>query len=139
MLELTIGHLARESGVKTDTIRYYETLKLIEPVGRTGSGYRLYDDSSVDRIIFILRSKSLGFKLSEITALLELQASETATCESMLQTTKTKILEAKENIEYLSRLRTALESLASECPGGGQPLSDCPILEYLNLKSMKGV
>lgn len=79
MSELTIGHLARESSVKPDTIRYYETFKLIEPVGRTSAGYRLYEDSSINRIIFIRRSKSFGFKLSEITTLLELLASQTFT------------------------------------------------------------
>ena len=67
MSEMKIGQLAKASGVKTDTVRYYETLKLIEPAGRTRSGYRVYNEAAVDRINFIRRSKSLGFKLSEIT------------------------------------------------------------------------
>ena len=45
MSEMTIGQLAKASGVKTDTVRYYETLKLIEPAGRTRSGYRVYDEA----------------------------------------------------------------------------------------------
>ena len=84
MAEMTIGQLARESGVKTDTIRYYETLKLIEPVGRTNAGYRLYDASSSNRVAFIKRAKTLGFKLSEIQQLLEMQASDNGTAEKML-------------------------------------------------------
>jgi DNA-binding transcriptional MerR regulator len=131
MSEMKIGQLAKASGVKTDTVRYYETLKLIEPAGRTRSGYRVYDEAAVDRIAFIRRSKSLGFKLSEITSLLELQTSQTASCEDMLLRTKAKIKEAEENIQYLKRMRNALESLAADCPGGAQPLTECPILDYL--------
>jgi DNA-binding transcriptional MerR regulator len=125
MSEMTIGQLAKASGVKTDTVRYYETLKLIEPAGRTSSGYRVYDETAVDRIAFIRRSKSLGFKLSEISSLLELQTSQTASCEDMLHRTKAKIKEAEEN------MRNALESLAADCPGGTRPLTECPILDYL--------
>tara|TARA_Y100000780_G_scaffold229573_1_gene249504 strand:- start:1384 stop:1803 length:420 start_codon:yes stop_codon:yes gene_type:complete len=135
MSEMTIGQLAKASGVKTDTVRYYETLKLVEPAGRASSGYRVYDQTAVDRIAFIRRSKLLGSKLSEISSLLELQASQTASCEDMLRRTKAKITEAEENIQYLKRIRKALEKLTTECPGGEQPLTECPILDYLNFRN----
>ena len=137
MSEMTIGQLAKASGVKTDTVRYYETLKLIEPAGRTSSGYRVYDEAAVDRITFIRRSKSLGFKLSEISSLLELQTSQTASCEDILHRTKAKITEAEENIQYLKRMSNALESLAADCPGGTRPLTECPILDYLAAATKK--
>ena len=38
MVDLTIGQLAKESGVRTDTIRYYEQLGLIRPEGRSDAG-----------------------------------------------------------------------------------------------------
>lgn len=132
MSNMTIGQLARESGVKTDTIRYYETLKLIEPVGRTNSGYRLYDVSSANRVAFIKRAKSLGFKLSEIGSLLGLQASNKATAQDMLDLTEEKIAEAQKDIEDLMNMKQTLEVLAEECPGGDMPLSDCPIINHLH-------
>lgn len=132
MYNMTIGQLARESGLKTDTIRYYETLKLIEPVGRTNSGYRLYDASSADRVAFIKRAKSLGFKLSEIGSLLELQASNKGTAQDMLDLTEEKIMDAQKDIEDLINMKQALEGLAKECPGGDIPLSDCPIITHLH-------
>ena len=132
MADMTIGQLARESGVRTDTIRYYETLKLIEPVGRTSSGYRLYDATSAARVAFIKRAKSLGFKLSEIQSLLELHASDGGTAQDMLDLTETKIIEAQKDIEDLMAMKKSLEDLAAECPGGDLPLSDCPIVTFLH-------
>lgn len=132
MTEMTIGQLAREGGVRTDTIRYYETLKLLEPVGRTASGYRLYDEAAVARVAFIKRSKSLGFKLSEIQSLLEMRSSDTGTAQDMLDITTTKIMEAQQDIDDLINMKKVLEKLATECPGGDLPLSDCPILTYLH-------
>lgn len=132
MSEMTIGQLAKQSDVRTDTIRYYETLKLIEPVSRTSSGYRLYDASSAARVAFIKRAKSLGFKLSEIQSLLELHASDGGTAQDMLDLTETKIREAQKDIEDLMTMKKSLEDLAAECPGGDLPLSDCPIVTFLH-------
>ncbi len=132
MADMTIGQLARESGVRTDTIRYYETLKLIEPVGRTSSGYRLYDATSAARVAFIKRAKALGFKLSEIQSLLELHASDGGTAQDMLDLTETKIIEAQKDIEDLMAMKKSLEDLAAACPGGDLPLSDCPIVTFLH-------
>ena len=131
-MTMTIGQLAKESGVRTDTIRYYETLKLIEPVGRTNAGYRLYDSVSAARVAFIKRAKSLGFKVSEIGAILDMLGSDTGTAQDMLDLTNTKITEAQKDIEDLITMKKALEKLATECPGGDLPLSDCPIVTYLH-------
>lgn len=131
MKRLTIGQLAKESGVRTDTIRYYEQLGLIKPEGRSESGYRLYSDDAIRLVQFIRRAKDLGFTLAEIKTLLTLKASQTATCNDMRERAEEKLEEAKENIKHLNRMHDALEKLAQECPGGDMPLSKCPILDYL--------
>ena len=95
MSDMTIGQLARESGVRTDTIRYYETLKLIEPVSRTNAGYRLYDVSSKNRVAFIKKAKSLGFKLSEIQVLIKIKTSKKGKAEEMLNLTKEVVPEIR--------------------------------------------
>ena len=135
MKRLTIGQLAKESGVRTDTIRYYEQLGLIKPEGRSESGYRLYSDDAIRLVQFIRRAKDLGFTLAEIKTLLTLKASQTAPCNDMLPRTEEKLEEAKENIKHLNRMHDALEKLADECPGGDMPLSKCPILDYLYPKN----
>lgn len=129
---MTIGQLAKTSGVRTDTIRYYEKFQLIEPIGRTESDYRQYDSSSVNRVVFIKRAKSLGFTLSEIKGLLELHASNAGTAQDMLDLTRNKIEKAQKDIADLMNMKKALETLADECLGGDTSLSDCPIADFLN-------
>ena len=67
-----IQEVAAELGVTTRTIRYYEELGLLEPAGRSGGDYRLYDADDVERLRFIkgLRDDA-GFSLAEIGQLLE--------------------------------------------------------------------
>ena len=53
----TIGGLARASGVKVTTIRYYESIGLIGPPDRSEGGQRLYDRNAVDRMNFIRHAR----------------------------------------------------------------------------------
>ncbi len=131
MSDLTIGLLAKESGVRTDTIRYYEQLGIISPEARSNAGYRLYGTESVRTVKFIRRAKDLGFTLAEIKTLLTLKTSQSATCKDMLERTDSKIVEAKENMRHLNHMHDALKKLSNACPGGDMPLSECPILDHL--------
>jgi len=68
---LTIGRLAGEVGVSTDTVRFYERRGLLPEPPRTAGGYRAYSDDDAWRLRFILRAKELGFTLREIADLLD--------------------------------------------------------------------
>ena len=70
MSQLTIGQLAEKSAVSRATLRYYEEQGLIVPAGRTSAGYRLYDEDSERRLLFIQRAQRLGFALADIRAML---------------------------------------------------------------------
>lgn len=128
---LTIGKLADECGVTIDTIRYYERFKLIQAQERSKAGYRLYAPESVRRLLFIKRSKELGFTLDEIRKLLALKSAKDATCAEMLKHTRGKIAEAKDRLKELMRIEAALTQLADVCPGDATPISKCPILVHL--------
>lgn len=69
---LRITEVAAEAGLTTRAIRYYEELGLLEPAARSGGDYRLYDQSDLERLLFIrsLRDDA-GFSLSQIRQLLE--------------------------------------------------------------------
>jgi DNA-binding transcriptional MerR regulator len=69
----TIGKLARKTRVKADSIRFYERQGLIAPEARTRSGYRLYTDAAVRRLLVIKNAQRCGFTLEEIGALLRLR------------------------------------------------------------------
>jgi DNA-binding transcriptional MerR regulator len=68
---LRISQLADESGVPTSTLRYYERIGLVRPLGRSPSGYRLYDETAVQRLAFIGRAKRLGMSLADVATLIE--------------------------------------------------------------------
>jgi MerR family transcriptional regulator, copper efflux regulator len=64
-----IAEVATLAGVSAATLRYYEQIGLLPAASRTSSGYRMYDDSVVDRLAFISRAKQLGCSLEEIADL----------------------------------------------------------------------
>jgi DNA-binding transcriptional MerR regulator len=68
---LRISELAEQSGVPPSTLRYYERIGLMEPLGRADNGYRLYDEASLERLAFIGRAKRLGMNLDDVATLVE--------------------------------------------------------------------
>ena len=68
----TIGRLARRAKVKVDTIRFYERQGLLASSNKTDSGYRLYTDEALRRIIFIKHAQRCGFSLAEAGELLQM-------------------------------------------------------------------
>ena len=71
MTKLTIGQLAKLTGVSRSTLRYYEEQGLLEPSGRTAAGYRVYGPEAERTLLFIQRAQRLGFSLSDIRLLLD--------------------------------------------------------------------
>ncbi|MCY0918989.1 MULTISPECIES: MerR family transcriptional regulator [unclassified Streptomyces] len=63
---MLIGEVARRSGVSARMLRHYESLGLVRPSGRSGSGYREYSGEDVRRIFHIESLRSLGMSLREI-------------------------------------------------------------------------
>jgi DNA-binding transcriptional MerR regulator len=66
---VTIGQVAKATGVAAKTIRYYEQIGVLPVPGRTVSGYRQYDESAVERLRFVSRARSLGLPLQRLRAL----------------------------------------------------------------------
>ncbi len=48
--------MARTLGVRVDSLRYYEKLRLVSKVSRDGSGRRIYDEGDVARLRFVRRA-----------------------------------------------------------------------------------
>ena len=68
---MQIGKIARATGTKVNTVRYYEEIGLLKPAPRSQSGRRIYADADVERLAFIRRARGLGFSVSEVRSLLE--------------------------------------------------------------------
>jgi MerR family redox-sensitive transcriptional activator SoxR len=73
---MTIGELAARAGLTASTIRYYEEIRLLPRPARA-SGRRVFDESTLDRLLVIAFAKEAGFSLREIRQLFDGFASDT--------------------------------------------------------------
>ncbi|MFN3018174.1 Zn(2+)-responsive transcriptional regulator [Vibrio coralliilyticus] len=128
-----IGELAKRCGVTTDTLRFYEKNELIRPMGRSESGYRLYNEENQEQVCFILKAKDLGLSLEEIRELLEIKLEATEhSCAEVKAITSAKLEVIDEKIAELTRIRHALKKINDACCGHiDDDASHCSILGAL--------
>ncbi len=67
----TVGRVAELSGVTIRTLHHYDEIGLLSPGGRSASGYRLYEETDLDRLRHILFYRELGFDLKEISTIMD--------------------------------------------------------------------
>ena len=67
---MTVHEVSRLAGVSIRTLQYYDKIGLLRPTGYTDAGYRLYDDTDLERLQHILLFRELEFPLKEIKAIL---------------------------------------------------------------------
>ena len=131
MPALTIGQLAKKSGVHLETIRYYEREGLIAEPPRTSSGHRAYQPGAARRLRFIQRVKELGFSLSEIRGLLTLRAAPDEDCSEVCRQARQKLGDVRAKICHLQAMEDALRRLTEGCPGH-RTVGECGILVALD-------
>ena len=67
----TVKEISRLTGVSVRTLHYYDEINLLKPTKTTDAGYRLYDDTALERLHSILLFRELQFPLGEIKAILD--------------------------------------------------------------------
>jgi MerR family transcriptional regulator, copper efflux regulator len=83
---LTVGQLARATGVPAKTIRFYEQVGVLPVAERSASRYRQYSWRDVDRLVFVRRARALGLSLPQLKILAgELRGAKCATIRPRLQ------------------------------------------------------
>lgn len=127
----TIGKVAKQMGISTDTLRYYEKEGLVSPVSKTEAGYRLYNDTALQRIRFIKHAQQCGFTLSNIHELLKLKNEDSACCNDVRSVAIEKKLFLEHKIKSLRVMSQALSELIKICDDETRPLEECPILAAL--------
>lgn len=125
---LTIGTLAKRSGVNVETIRYYQRRDLLNEPSKPPGGFRQYPLEAIKRVRFIKRAQALGFTLEEISGLLGLD--ERNACLETREIAQQKLLLIEEKIADLSKIQKALSRLVRDCSASsaGEP---CPIIHLL--------
>lgn len=130
---VTIGQLARETGVTPRAIRHYERLGLIEVPIRTNANYRLFDSEVTARVRFISKCRGLGFSIPEIAELLGVMEDPDHTCAQVVELTGRHLELVDSKIHALAEMRRALAKNLSRCTGKHVP--DCAVLEFLKKPS----
>ena len=110
-----IAQVAHRSGFTPAALRYYEDIGLVAPASRTDAGYRLYDETSLERLRFIARAKQLGCSLDEIADLVTAwDGGRCAPVQDRLRTTvEAKINDAHAQIAALTILAADLQRAAA--------------------------
>ena len=127
---ISIGELSKHSGVNIETIRYYERIKMLPPPPRTANGRRVYGPTEKRTLIFIRRSRDLGFTLEEIRALLALGGPERASCTDVHKIASAHLASVRNKLSDLVKLETILADTVARCSEGAN--ADCPVLNILD-------
>jgi len=126
---VTIGGLSKQTGCNIETIRYYERIGLLPKPPRTEGGHRLYEREQIKRLVFIRRSRELGFSLDEIRTLLRVVDGKRYTCQEVKTLTEEHLGDIKKKIADLKKLQKTLGEISAQCQGGQVP--ECPIIDAL--------
>lgn len=129
--EYTIGQLAKASQTKAETIRYYEHQGLMQRPRRNSSGYRIFSDADLQRLLFIRRGRGLGFSIDSIRELLELADKRDGSCANVDAKVTQHLSAVRERLVQLHTLKAELQRLSDCCEGGGT-IRDCRIIETLS-------
>jgi DNA-binding transcriptional MerR regulator len=125
----SIGELARRSGSKVQTVRYYEQVGLMPAPVRTPGNQRRYDGRHAKRLAFIRHSRELGFPLEAIRDLLSLADSPHQSCDAADVIARTQLEDVKRRIARLQALKRELERMLAQCGHG--KVADCRVIEVL--------
>jgi Cu(I)-responsive transcriptional regulator len=129
MANRSIGSLARATGTKVETIRYYERIGLWPAPVRTRGNYRSYDESHLARLSFIRRARDLGFSLDQVRDLLRLADDRDRPCEAVDVIARQHLDAVERKIADLAALRDELADLIGQCGRG--TIAECRIIETL--------
>ncbi len=134
---LKIGELAKQTGVAVGTLRYYEGLRLLDPIERGDNGYRYYSPNAVQQVQFIKKAQVLGFSLEEIRHILDVRDRGEPPCDFVKVLLHSKINQLAIQIEQMTAFKAELEdyqntwaSISSEQLEGKE---GCPLIDSIAL------
>ena len=126
---MKIGELAKATGTKVETIRYYEQTGLLSEPARTPGNYRSYGAEHLARLSFIRRARDLGFGIEQVRALLDLSDDRSRDCATVDRIATEHLREVDRKIAGLTALRRELSAVIASCGGG--TVAQCRIIEAL--------
>lgn len=134
---IPIGGLAERTGVKVETIRYYEQVGLLPRPERSYGNQRRYTRRHLERLAFIKHARDLGFSVESIRTLLNLSDKPDMACDDAHRAAAGHLAEVRAKIARLRSLEAELKRIATSCSGGVH-VRDCAIIEALADHSLCG-
>jgi len=130
---LSIGEVARQTGLTVPTIRYYEEVGLLPPAPRSDAGRRHYGEAAVRRLAFIRRCRDFGFPLEAVRGLIGLVDEAQRPCVEVRDIAALHLTEVRHKLAELQALERSLSAIVRSCDKGcaGGAVVDCSILEDL--------
>ena len=125
---MKIGELARQVRLPVETIRFYESQGLLPAPARTATNYRRYDESHLERLLFIRHCRALDMNLPEVRTLLEFRDAGRAECSEVNGLLDDHIGHVEARIVELQALERELRALRARCTGEGNA---CAIIDAL--------
>lgn len=126
---MKIGEIAKQTGLKIETVRFYETEGLIAPPERSGGNYRLYNSTHLNRLSFIKRARDLGFTLDQVRDLLRLADDPRGSCDEVDAIAELHDQEIDRKLADLTVLRSELIRWGSQC--NATTIADCRMIDAL--------
>jgi DNA-binding transcriptional MerR regulator len=111
---LNSGELARQAGISTDTLRFYERRGLLPVVPRSASGYRLFPPETLGRVRLIRAALSIGFSVSELCEILRDRNRGAAPCRRVRRLAAEKLVALEERLRELQSCRRELRKALVE-------------------------
>lgn len=133
MAPMSIGELAKRSGVNAPAIRYYEEVGLLRPPVRKPSGHRIYDAADQNRLTFIRRCRAFGFSIEEVKSLVDLTSSASRPCFEARDLAHGHLMALRTAIDELRALERNLKEFVQTCDTqcAGGPGGICVVLNDL--------
>jgi MerR family mercuric resistance operon transcriptional regulator len=110
-----IGELARHTGCKVETIRFYESVGLLPAPGRSASGHRLYADADRRRLTFIRRARDLGFSMEDVRAFLDLSDNAERSSVDGCGLARAHLDRVRAKITALRAMEDVLQRISDDC------------------------
>ncbi|MEO1018357.1 MAG: helix-turn-helix domain-containing protein [Pseudomonadota bacterium] len=126
----SIGVLAKRTGVKVPTIRYYEQVGLLAAPERSRGNQRRYSTDEAERLGFIKHARDLGFSIEAIGELIELNGHPNHPCTDADRIAREQLASVRGRIERLRRLEVELERISGSCDG--EFAGECYVLQALS-------
>lgn len=126
---INISKAAKAAGLPVKTVRYIGNIDLVAAQQRSASGYRLYDDRSLRKLIFVRRTRSFGFSIEACRDLLDLYHDSGRSGFDVKRLAEGRMTDIDQKQHDFQSLLDDLSHLINACRGDQRP--EFPILEYL--------